>query len=132
MLATFTPKGDIEAAGGRFSNGAVKASLREFGDFFIAIDTMPPTIIPLNIHNGKNMGREKAIRFRVADNFSGVASISGTINGKWVLFEYDPKNDLVFYLFDEERLSRGEVHNLMLTVADEMGNSSEFTCHFIW
>ncbi len=132
LLATFTPKGQVIAAGGSYSNGAVKASLREFGDFFIAVDTVLPTIVPINISNGKNMAKETRVRFRVKDDFSEVASFRGTINGNWVLFEYDPKTDLLFYEFDSTRLTRGRSHSLRLVVSDRVGNSAEYTCLFNW
>ena len=73
--------------GGYFENGYVKAKPRNFGSFFIAIDTLPPTIVPVNISNGKNMAGLSKMSFRISDNLSGIKSFNGYIDGKWVLME---------------------------------------------
>ncbi|MGY3052855.1 hypothetical protein ACVWYG_001051 [Pedobacter sp. UYEF25] len=41
--------------GGSFENGYVSATLKTFGSFYISVDTLAPTIVPLNISAGKNM-----------------------------------------------------------------------------
>ncbi len=131
LLATFNPKGDIEAAGGKWDKGYVVANLRNFGDYFVSIDTIPPSIKPINIANGKRITNEKEIRFTVDDNFSGIQSIRGTINGKWALFEHDPKNKLVFYIIDKERIGSTGTFFLELIVTDQKGNSSVYKCKFV-
>lgn len=131
LLATFNPKGDIEAAGGNWDKGYVVANLRNFGDYFVSIDTIPPSIKPINIANGKRITNEKEIRFTVEDNFSGIQSIRGTINGKWALFEHDPKNKLVFYIIDKERIGSTGNFFLELKVTDQKGNSSVYKCKFV-
>jgi murein DD-endopeptidase MepM/ murein hydrolase activator NlpD len=132
LLGTFTPKGEVVAAGGTYQQGWVTASVRNFGDYFIIIDTVPPSIKPINIANGKNMAKERQIRLKVDDNLSGISNIFGTINSQWVLFEYDPKNNLIFYEFDGERLAQNKNHKLEVTLTDQMGNKTIYRCNFIW
>jgi murein DD-endopeptidase MepM/ murein hydrolase activator NlpD len=132
LLGTFTPKGEVVSAGGSYSKGWVTASIRNFGDYFIVIDTVPPSIKPINIANGKKMSKEKQIRLKVDDNFSGISTIFATINGQWALFEYDPKNNLLFYDFDGERLLQNRNHKLEVTLTDQMGNKTIYKCNFTW
>jgi hypothetical protein len=132
LIGTINSKGEIETAGGGYIDGNVVTNVNFFGDFFVTIDTIPPSIKPLNIQDKKNMGNEKTIRFEVQDDISGIASINGYINGEWVLFEHDPKNNLIFYEFDNQRLQKGNSHSLKLVVDDNKGNIETYACTFLW
>jgi murein DD-endopeptidase MepM/ murein hydrolase activator NlpD len=132
LLGTFSPKGEIISAGGSYVDGAVTASLRSFGDYFVYVDTIAPTIRSINLANGKDMSKEKSIRFKVDDEFSGIGKIRGTINGKWVLFDYDPKNKLIMYEFDAERLEQKRNQILEITIIDQMGNANSKQYKFLW
>jgi hypothetical protein len=52
------------------------------------------------------------------------------IDGKWVLFEYDLKNNLLSYTFDKARMKFGENHELKLDVTDYKGNTSTYKTNF--
>ncbi len=132
LVATINSKGEIESAGGSYNNGYVVTNVNYFGDFFITVDTIPPRIVPLNIHCGKNMSQEKSIRIMVEDDFSGIATLNGYINGNWVLFEHDPKNKLMFYEFYDKRLNKNSKHNLIIRATDNKGNTNQFECSFTW
>jgi hypothetical protein len=99
----------------------VVARLRNFGAFAVALDTIAPEIIPRG-----NM------RFTIVDNLSGIATYEGFIDNQWALFEYDPKNNLLFYRLDEDRISKGLDHELELYVSDEKGNVSLLHTTFNW
>jgi len=113
LLITYNEEGEAVPAGGEYKNGNVVARLRNFGAFSVALDTIAPEIIPRG-----NM------RFTVVDNLSGIATYEGFIDNQWTLFEYDPKNNLLFYRLDEDRISKGLDHELELYVSDEKGNVS--------
>ncbi len=100
----------------------LKARTRGFGKYYIVIDTMPPKIVPVNIYNGKVITALPSIQIKITDDISGIKSYRGTINGKWILMEYDEKNDLLTYFFDW-RTEQGE-HNFSLKVTDNIGNES--------
>jgi hypothetical protein len=107
--------------GGSWSNGFIKTQTRNFGNFAIVLDTLPPTI--KKIADGPGV-----ISFRVGDNLSGVKDYRGTVDGKWVLFEYDAKKSLLFY--NKEGLSKGK-HKLTLEVKDDRKNTTTYTSEFI-
>jgi hypothetical protein len=78
------------------------------------------------------MNEEASINFEVRDSLSGIASFEGAIDNNWVLFESDPKNNLLIYKFDSKRLEKNQKHNLKLRVTDHKDNVSEFSCSFYW
>jgi hypothetical protein len=114
--------------GGIYQDGYVKAQARTFGDFFIRVDTVPPVIIPVNIKNGSVMTKLARIRLRIGDNLSGVKTYNGTIDGKWVLMEWDYKTKILSYTFTAD-IAAGR-HTFELTVTDSKDNSSRFTADF--
>lgn len=114
--------------GGFFQNGYVKATPKNFGSFYIAIDTLAPRIVPVNIAEGKNMAGLSKIFFRISDNLSGIKSFNGYIDGKWALMEFDTKTATLWHSFDE-RTASGK-HTLELVVVDMKENTRKYTVTF--
>ena len=107
----------------------MSARIREFGDFTIAVDTEKPVIRPLNISNNKVVKNQSSIRLSISDNLSGIESYRGTLNGKWILMDYDAKNRSLIYLFDEH-IKQGK-NLFVLTVTDATGNVSRYEATII-
>ncbi|MCZ4224561.1 M23 family metallopeptidase [Pedobacter rhodius] len=114
--------------GGNYDNGYVKATPKNFGIFYISVDTIAPRIAPVNISEGKNMAGLSKIFFRLSDNLSGLKSFNGYIDGKWVLMEFDTKTATLWHSFDE-RTSTGK-HTLELVVVDMKENTRKYTVTF--
>ncbi|MFZ6013472.1 MAG: M23 family metallopeptidase [Bacteroidota bacterium] len=104
--------------GGVWENGRVNFSTREFGNFTIIDDQIPPTIKVTVINNA-------AARFKIRDNLSGVADFEATINGQWLLMHYDSKTATIW----AERLDKTQPlkGKFELTVTDNAGNKTIFT-----
>lgn len=117
------------AEGGKFENGWVSVNTRSFGNFYVAVDTIAPTITPRNLTSGKNVSAQRKIDFTIADNFSGIQSFNGYIDGKWVLMEYDPKNKHLWHTFDQS-LPKG-THTFKLSVKDWKDNEKVYETSFI-
>ena len=115
-LDTITRK--FQAAGGEYSNGWVKAGMRAFGNYAVAVDTVPPHSIPLSIRDKNSLTESQRIRFKITDNLAGIDKIEGTIDGQWALFEYDQKSSTITHYFDKERLETGKRHQFVLKVSD--------------
>jgi len=111
-----------------YQDGYVKGRAKAFGDFYIKLDTEAPHIVPLNIHDGSNLGAAKGIFLRIGDNLSGVKSYNGKIDGRWVLMEWDFKTKVLSYTFDGS-VPPGK-HKFELTVGDAKNNYSTFTADF--
>ena len=132
LIVQIGANGRLSNAGGAYKDGVVSVASRTFGDFAIGVDTVPPRITPVNIRNGANMREAKNIRFTITDDFSGIGSYNGWINGEWALFEYDAKNNLLYYDFDATRLTKNSQHTLELKAADSKGNMAEYKATFTW
>ena len=128
ILAGRTDKGGLYPVGGTYSNGAVTAVTRTTGDLVVVADTLPPTIRPL-FTEGADLAGAESLRFRVADNFSGIASWRLTIDGEWVPCDRFPMRGTLVHLFDTPATRRR--HTLELTVRDGCGNTARYTGSFI-
>ena len=133
LLVQIDPvSGRRSSAGGEYRNGAVYGSSGVFGTFAIGVDTVPPRITSINLKNGANMSAVKNMRFKITDDFSGIATYNGWIDGQWALFQYDAKNDLLYYDFDADRLNKNAQHTLELKVTDNKRNTTEYKASFFW
>ncbi|MEE4115942.1 MAG: M23 family metallopeptidase [Marinilabiliaceae bacterium] len=123
---------DTVFIGGEIDEGFISTSLRQFGKFAIAADTLAPVIKALNFSDGENIKGRDELRLEIDDDFSGIASYEGFIDGKWALFEWDAKNKLIRYLFRKGNLEKDTNHSLVLTVTDNRGNSADYAAEFHW
>jgi len=131
MLAQVDPvSGKVYSATGKYIDGWVEGNIRVLGNYALAVDTVAPKIIPLSIANKTTLQESDKIRFTVTDNLSGIDSIRGMIDDKWVLFQYDLKNNLVSYAFDKGRMQFGKKHLLKLEITDFKGNKSTYNANF--
>jgi murein DD-endopeptidase MepM/ murein hydrolase activator NlpD len=115
-----------------WKDGMLTARIREFGRYTVFVDTLEPEIRSLDLDGSGDPAEGKSIRFRVSDETSGIKSYEGYIDNEWVLFEYDAKNDLVFYRFDPERLPSGKSHELELYIIDNKENIAYYYAEFYW
>ncbi|MFP4367399.1 MAG: hypothetical protein ACLFQA_09930, partial [Bacteroidales bacterium] len=115
-----------------WQNGFMHARPNVFGRFTVMLDTVPPKVTPLNISPGQDMTNQRMIRFRVSDDLSNIKSYAGYIDSEWVLFEFDPKNDHLFYIFDPGRICKGKKRELELYVMDQKDNLTVHTVDFYY
>lgn len=118
------------AAGGAWSDGEVTAKVRSFGNYFVAVDTVAPRIMP-EFKERENMQGKRSLSLIVSDNFSGIGSYEAAIDGKWALFEHDPKTRRITHYFDDDRWQTGVTHHLELTVTDVKGNRTLFKSSYV-
>ncbi len=129
LVVMVKPAGGLSPMGGEFSNGWITTHPREFGDFAVVSDTIPPVIRPLSIKNNALTNKAR-IDFKITDNLSGIDSYEGEIDGNWVLFEYDAKSNMLSYIIDKSRLKPGIKHTLRLKVGDERKNVAIYRASF--
>jgi len=131
MLAQIDPaSGRIYSATGKFDDGWVEGNIRTLGSYALAVDTEAPKIVSLNVADKNGKKDTSRLKFKITDNLSGIENFRGTIDGKWVLFEYDLKNNLLSYTFDKARFKFGGNHQLNLEVTDFKGNTSTYKTNF--
>ncbi len=110
-----------------YNNGWYTASFREFGNFLLMVDDIPPTIVPIGFRNGMHVAGLKRILFQVKDNTEEIKSFTALLDGKWLRFSND-KGINFMYAFDDY-CSPGQ-HELVVTATDQVGNSTTKTYSF--
>lgn len=132
LLAYISESGKVLSAQGQAEGPAIVCETRKLGTYVVMVDTTAPRITPINITRGKNMKGTTSIRFRVRDDMAGIESFQGYIDHQWALFEYDPKNELLFYEIDSLRLAKQPNHLIELFVTDAKGNTASFKSSFVY
>ncbi len=105
---------------------------REAGVYCLTIDQNPPTVRLINTPTNKNYSNRKSIQINIHDDFSGIASYQCIINGKWQLFEYDPKNKLLTGYFHKMNLAKGNNYSLEVEAVDYAGNKTVLKTDFFY
>lgn len=102
---------------------------RSFGTYKVFIDSIAPKIVPINVTDKKWMTEESHLKIKINDEETGVDSFRATINGKFILMEYDYKTGMLVYDFEDKIISISQ-NKLELTVLDKVGNRSSYKCTF--
>jgi hypothetical protein len=110
--------------GGSYSDGTVNAKTRICGDFVIDIDTLKPGIVPVNIAASKNIRYNTSLKFTIYDSQTGVKKYKAWMDGKFILFSYDLKYNLITYEIPRD-LSQG-THTFELSVTDYYNNTNTY------
>ena len=113
----------------RYKNGAMVAYVSRFGEYSVTTDTIAPKIQAVN---QLSWGTNGYVSFIISDNFSGIKSYRGEIDGKWVKFEADNKSSSIEYKLSDKQVKRGGKHELTLTVVDNCGNTKNYSSNFMW
>ena len=109
--------GSLGYAGGTWEDNTMTFSTRYFGNYVLAVDTVPPVVTPLSVGSDR-------IRFKIADTMSGISDYEVRVNDQWVLMHYDYKQDLIWSdRLDNNRPFAGEVE---LVTKDNAGNETVF------
>ncbi len=105
--------------------GWYKAAERNFGTYWLDVDTVAPVIKPM-LKDGTDLAKAKLVSFTIKDNMTSVKKFKGMLDGKWVCIEQH--SDLFFYTLDEH-CPKGK-HKLILSAADENNNTATTTYNF--
>ncbi len=108
------------------ADGWYKTRVRDFGTYWLDVDTTAPTIKSLQ-KNGANLSKAKQITFEVKDDVTSVRAFSGYLDGKWICFEQHGSS--FFYKFDEH-CTKGK-HELRFTARDENDNERTVKLSFV-
>lgn len=119
VMAARTWRGYAASLGGKVEHGEITISTRTAGDYFVVADTVAPTIRPF-FREGADLKQDNRITFRVADNFTGIASYRLEIDGEWRPIDRYPSRGTLVFHFD--RPATGELHRVRLVVYDGVGN----------
>ena len=102
---------------------------KQLGTFYIKNDSIPPIIKNSNFKNEEWISNKNYLKLKILDKETGIKKYRGTINGKWVLFEYEYKRDEIFYEFDKYYVNKLK-NEVEITVEDMVGNISIYKSIF--
>jgi hypothetical protein len=131
-IISVSAQGKINYEGGKYMDTYVSTEVKNFGNYTITTDVVPPKIAPLFKADEKgivNFSGVKTIQFKVSDNLSGVKKYNLFIDNKWVIMEYEPKKELLFYVI-ESTIAKGS-HTLKIEVVDDKENKTTREFSFI-
>ncbi len=128
-VAQCGPSGAATSVGGDWEeNGWMLARIKSFGDFVLRVDTVPPVIRGERF--GTDLRRAASFSVRIEEESGGGLRYRATVDGAWILMEYDAKSGRLTHTFEEGRIAGGGMHQLELTVTDERGNEQRFSQRF--
>jgi len=99
------------------------------GDYKLFKDSMPPKVKIDKKIGGKWISQQNELVFTISDDLSGIKSYEGTLNGKWILLEYEPKTKKLIHRFSDGIVEEGK-NDLKVVVRDNVGNSTIFETQF--
>jgi hypothetical protein len=133
FLAYYDHSGDVSSCGGTWDGDMLKIRAYAFGDYCVMLDTVAPSIKPISFKT--DLKNASKMSFRVKDNFDNARGAEGisfraTVDGAWILMEYDPKYNSITHRFDNTKISAGE-HQLKIVVKDNRANVRVFESLFM-
>lgn len=107
----------------------LSAKTKTLGTYFLATDTKKPTIKPINFKDGQWLSKYRYLKVKLNDDLSGIRNYRATVNGKWILMEYDAKKQILTHDFNDNVVTDTK-NNLKIIVTDYVGNSATFEASF--
>lgn len=129
FIASIDNDGDINHHTTKKNGNTFSIRTRKLGKFTLAKDTVPPTIKPLNFYDGQWLTNYRYLKVKISDDLSGIDKYRATINGKWVLMEYEYKDKTLTYDFSDLEFE-GSKHDLKIVITDNVGNTNTLLASF--
>ena len=112
-IANLDNEGNKIFAGHTRSGKKFRFKTNNLGKFYEDIDSIAPKI--------KQLKRKNKISFEIKDDETGIKKYDVYVNGKWHLFEYEPKRNEIFCLLNNLGILEKEI-NIKVVVEDLVGN----------
>ena len=105
------------------------ARTKYLGNYTLGIDAEKPKIKAINFKNNSWLSKYRYLKVKISDGITGVKNYRATINGRWILMEYDTKTETLTHDFNDGVVTDTK-NNLKIIVTDNVGNSSTFESIF--
>lgn len=99
------------------------------GNYTLATDSIKPTIKLLYFKDQQWISSAKTLNVKINDIGSGIKNWRATIDGEWILMQYNHKKRILTYNFSDKKLV-GSKHIFKLVVSDNVGNTNEISATF--
>ena len=101
----------------------------QFGTFELFEDRTPPEIKPKNFRDKQWISNFRFLKLKIDDDKSGIDSYRATVNGKFILMEYDYKTNTLTHDFNDDKITSTK-NELKVIVTDKVGNTAIFEAMF--
>ena len=99
------------------------------GNYTLLSDTIKPTIKLLYLQDHQWITNAKTLKVKIADIDSGIKNYRATIDGEWILMQYNHKKRILTYNFSDKKLV-GSKHIFKIVVSDNVGNTNSLSTTF--
>ena len=123
-ISVTTNNGRTHAIESSVAGDWISGESMDLGTFKIRVDTIAPSLSPLNFKNNSAVANKNRLTWKVAEYQTNLADYDLFIDGKWCLLEYESKGDFLF--FDVPKGLTGK-HSIEVIVKDTCGNKRSWT-----
>jgi len=102
---------------------------KTLGNYTLLSDKQKPTVLLSNFKNKQWITKYSEIIVKIEDKKSGIKSYRATLDGEWILMEYNLKTKQLIYQFKDKKLV-GSKHLLEIEVEDNVGNTNTLSATF--
>ncbi len=107
----------------------VYTNTKTLGSYTLKFDSIKPSISLLNFKNNRWISANKTLKVKIKDKETGISDWKATINGKWILMEFNHKKGILTYDFSDKTLT-GNKHLFKIVVSDKVGNTKVLSAIF--
>ena len=102
---------------------------KTLGNYTLLSDKQKPKLKLLYFKDNQWLTSAKTIKVKISDVGSGIKNWRATIDGKWILMQYNHKKRILTYNFSDKKLV-GSKHIFKLVVSDNVGNTNTLSTTF--
>ncbi|MGB3592517.1 MAG: M23 family metallopeptidase [Nonlabens sp.] len=128
-IARITDWGAAYYVSTRRTENQLVANTRYFANYAVTKDDLPPTVKALNFKNKQWLSKKNYLKLKIEDTGSGIDGYRATVNGKFILMEYDYKTKTLTHDFRDGVVTTTD-NELKVIVTDQVGNSTTFEATF--
>ncbi|MFK8060209.1 MAG: M23 family metallopeptidase [Polaribacter sp.] len=102
---------------------------KTLGNYSLKFDKQKPKVKILYFKDQQWITKLKTLKVKITDIGSGIKNWRATIDGKWVLMQYNHKKKILTYNFSDKKLA-GSKHIFKIVVSDNVGNTNTISKTF--
>ena len=102
---------------------------KQLGNYALLADLQKPTINLLYFNDKQWISKHNTLKVKISDIGTGIRDYRATLDGKWILMEYNHKKNILTYNFSDKKLV-GSKHIFKIVVSDNVGNTNTLSATF--
>ncbi|WP_088322785.1 M23 family metallopeptidase [Polaribacter tangerinus] len=102
---------------------------KTLGNYELLSDNHNPKVKIMYFKNNQWISKFNTLKVKISDIGSGIKNWNATLDGVWILMEYNHKKGILTYNFNDKKLI-GSKHEFKISVSDNVGNTTTATKTF--